>query len=235
MQNLLPLTVTLMLICGGNAVSLLAQQTPAATSTTTQKAAVPAVDEWKDDFDGKALDAAKWERFTFEGGSGGKLKVEDGQLRMRGVAASRAGVRSKQTFVADHFILEAKIAKVGVPLPEIGQSVTQPGNAVLTVLFDGSGRNRIEWILTSAKTFEAWLITDGRGERLDNHNLGTKETSPIIAIARRGNDLFFLLNGEVGLQKSVSNLPRAFHVMLYGFGSSENNWDSVRVVTAKQP
>jgi len=233
MQNLLRLMIALILICGG-AVSLLAQQ-PSTSPATTKQTAAPAVDEWKDDFDGKALDAAKWERFTFEGGSGGKLKVEDGQLRMRGVSASRAGVRSKQAFVADHFILEAKIAKVGVPLPEIGQSVEQPGNAVLTVLFDGSGRNRIEWILTSAKTFEAWLITDGRGERLDNHNLGTKEASPTIAIARRGNDLFFLLNGEVGLQKSVANLPRSFHVMLYGFGSSENNWDSVRVVTAKQP
>lgn len=182
MQNLLRLTIASMLICGGNAVPLLAQQLSGASSKTTQTAAAaPAVDEWKDEFDGKALDAMKWERFTFEGGSGGKLKVEEGQLRMRGVAASRAGVRSKQTFVADHFILEAKIAKVGAPLPEIGQSVQQPGNAVLTVLFDGSGRNRIEWILTSAKTFEAWLITDGRGERIDNHNLGTirKSMPPI--------------------------------------------------------
>lgn len=233
MQNLLRLMMALMLVCGG-AVSLLAQQ-PSATPARTTQTAAPAVDEWKDDFDGKGLDATKWERFTFEGGSGGKLKVEDGQLRMRGVAASRAGVRSKPTFVADRFIVEAKIAKVGLPFPEIGQSVQQPGNAVLTVLFDGSGRNRIEWILTSAKTFEAWLVIDGRGERLDNRNLGTKDASPTISIARRGNDLFFMLNGEVGLQKSATNLPRAFHVMLYGFGSSENNWDSVRVVTAKQP
>jgi hypothetical protein len=188
-----------------------------------------------DDFDGKNLDETKWERFTFEGGSGGTLKVENGQLHMRGVAGSRAGVRSKPTFSSDRFIVEAKIAKVGPALPQPGQSLTPPGNAVLTVLFDGSGRNRIEWILTSEKTFEAWVITDGRGERLDNRKLGTKETSPTIAIARRGNDLFFLLNGEVGLQKTVTNLPRAFHVMLYGFGSSENNWDAVRVVTVKQP
>jgi hypothetical protein len=30
-------------------------------------------------------------------------------------------------------------------------------------------------------------------------------------------------------------MPRAFRVMLYGFGSSENDWDAVRVVTPKQP
>jgi hypothetical protein len=43
-----------------------------------------------------------------------------------------------------------------------------------------------------------------------------------------------MLNGEAGLRKTIKNLPRAFHVMLYGFSSSENNWDSVRVVTVKQ-
>jgi hypothetical protein len=52
------------------------------------------------------------------------------------------------------------------------------------------------------KTFEAWLITDGRGERLDNHNPGTKETSPIIAIARRGNDLFFCLTAKSVCRKA---------------------------------
>ena len=34
-----------------------------------------AADEWSDSFNGEALDPAKWERFSFEGGNGGKLKV----------------------------------------------------------------------------------------------------------------------------------------------------------------
>jgi hypothetical protein len=28
-------------------------------------------------------------------------------------------------------------------------------------------------------------------------------------------------------------MPRSFRVMLYGWSSAENDWDSVRVVTAK--
>jgi hypothetical protein len=45
MQNLLRLTIASMLICGGNAVPLLAQQLSGASSATAQKAP-PAVDEW---------------------------------------------------------------------------------------------------------------------------------------------------------------------------------------------
>jgi hypothetical protein len=41
-------------------------------------------------------------------------------------------------------------------------------------------------------------------------------------------------DAQIGLTKTVRNMPKSFHVMLYGFGSSENNWDSVRVVVAKQ-
>ncbi|HEX8183923.1 MAG TPA: hypothetical protein VF747_04210, partial [Blastocatellia bacterium] len=103
----------------------------------------------------------------------------------------------------------------------------------LCVLFDGSGRNRIEWILTSEGTFEAWSVIDGRGERLDNRNLATKVAKPTLAVVRRGDDFLFILNGQVGLTKTIKNMPRAFHVMLYGYGTSENNWDSVRVVTPK--
>ena len=33
--------------------------------------------------------------------------------------------------------------------------------------------------------------------------------------------------------ETIKNLPRSFTVMLYGYGSSENDWDSVRVVTPK--
>ena len=195
----------------------------------------PAVDEWGDDFNGKDLDQTKWERFTFEGGNGGTLKVEGGQLRMRGVSGARSGVRSTKTFTGDHFVINAVLAKVGAALPEPGQSATPPGNAILTVLFDSSGRNRIEWILTSEGIFEAWSMIDGRGERLDNRNLGTKAISPTLSIARRGDEYLFALNGQVGLQKTIKNLPRGFHVMLYGYGSSENDWDSVQLLMTKKP
>jgi len=204
-------------------------------SSFAQSSKPPAVDEWGDDFNGKELDQTKWERFTFEGGNGGTLKVEGGQLRMRGVSGARSGVRSTKTFTGDHFVINAVLAKVGAALPEPGQSATPPGNAILTVLFDSSGRNRIEWILTSEGIFEAWSMIDGRGERLDNRNLGTKAISPTLSIARRGDEYLFALNGQVGLQKTIKNLPRGFHVMLYGYGSSENDWDSVQLLMTKKP
>lgn len=219
------------------------QPQPSANSgqQTQAKPAVPAFDEWHDDFSGNELDAAKWERFTFEGGGGGKVELKDGQLRQRSMSRTRAGVRSKQEFNSERFIVEAQVAKVGAQLPDAGDRAADLGFATLTILFDGSGRNRIEWILTSEGTFEAWSIVDGRGERLDNRKLGTKIKNPVIAVVRRGDEFLFLLNGpdspaeaaQVGLTKTIKNMPRAFHVMLYGFGSSENNWDSVRVVTAR--
>jgi hypothetical protein len=213
----------------------------ASAQTPTQQA--QQFDEWKDDFNDKTLDAARWERYTFEGGGGGKLELKDGQLRLRSMSGTRAGVRSKQEFKGDRFIVEAQVAKVGVQLPDAGDKAADLGFATLTILFDGSGRNRIEWILTSGGTFEAWAIVDGRGERLDHRKLGTKIKNPVLAIVRRGDEFLFVLNApdapaeaaQVGLTKTIKNMPRAFHVMLYGFGSSENNWESVRVVTPKQP
>lgn len=204
------------------------QTTPQQAGTTS----APAVEEWTDDFSGKALDSTRWEVFNFEGGAG-KVEVREGQLQMRGHSGSRAGVRSKPTFTSERFIVEATVAKVGTAMPEPNSGNLPIGNAILTILFDGSGRNRIEWLLTSEGTFEAWSVVDGRGERLDNRNLGTKLKSPTLGIVRRGDEFLFMLNGEAGLRKVIKNLPRAFHVMLYGFSSSENNWDSVRVVTAK--
>jgi hypothetical protein len=209
------------------------QPTPApAQSPATQTPL--AVEEWSDQFDGQALDTEKWERFTFEGGGGGKMEVSQGQLRMRGMGGSRAGVRTRQSFTSDRFIVEATVASVGAALPEPGQTNAPPGNAILTVLFDGSGRNRIEWLLASDGRFEAWSVVDGRGERLDNRKLGTRDEHPVLSIARKGDDYFFALNGVVGLQKSIKNMPRAFRLMLYGYGSSENDWDSARVVVPKQ-
>jgi hypothetical protein len=232
MLNLFRSFLIVSMVCFAASVSVAQQQQPAQPAQA-QPAAMP-VDEWGDDFNGSELDQTKWERFTFEGGSGGKLEMKDGQLRMRGVSGSRAGVRSKPTFVGDRFIVEATLAHVGANLPEPGRQGVPLGTAIVTVLFDGSGRNRIEWLLTSEGTFEAWSMVDGQGERLDNHKLGTKIKNPTLSIARKGDDYFFALNGQVGLQTTIKNLPRAFHVMLYGFGASENNWDSIRVVTVKQ-
>jgi hypothetical protein len=208
-----------------------AQQPPASTPQT-QKPQM-AAEEWGDNFDGDAIDLTKWERFSFEGGSGGKLKVESGELRMRGVSGSRSGVRSKPEFTSESFIFEATLSKVTAALPEPGDRGAPIGNAILTVMFDGSGRNRIEWLLTSEGTFEAWSVIDGRGERLDNRNLATKTPKPTLAIVRRKDEFLFILNGQVGLTKTIKRMPRAFHVMLYGYGTSENNWDSARVVVPK--
>jgi hypothetical protein len=133
------------------------------------------------------------------------------------------------------------VAKVGPQIVQPGERATPLGFAALTLLFDSSGRNRVEWILTSEGTFEAWSVVDGRGERLDNRKLGTKLKNPVLAVVRRGDEFLFVLNGpdsppqeaQVGVKAVVKNLPRTFRVMLYGFGSSENNWDAVRVVTIK--
>lgn len=210
------------------AACALAQEKPAPSQQQQQ----PQVAEWTDNFDGTQLDANKWERFSFEGTSGGKLKVEEGELRMRGTSGSRSGVRSRQSFTGDRFIFEATITKVDMLLPAPDQKDTL-GTAVLTVMFDGSGRNRIEWVWTSEKTLEAWAVVDGAGERLDNRQLGTKVKNPTLGIVRRGDEFLFMLNGQQGLSKTIKNMPRSFRVMLYGWSSAENHWDSVRVVTVK--
>jgi hypothetical protein len=213
---------------------------PAAQQPASQ-AAAPQVDQWGDEFEGSALDETKWERYTFEGGGGGKLEVSGGQLRIRGANKTRAGVRSKPTFTSDHFSVEAVVSKVGPQLPEAGDRSSPIGFAALTLLFDGSGRNRVEWIFTSEHTLEAWSVVDGRGERLDNRKLGLKFDRPVLAVVRRGDEFLFVVNrsdgapqdAQIALQKTIKNMPRSFRVMLYGFGSSQNEWDSARVVTAK--
>ncbi len=213
----------------------------AAARRHEQQQQQPAFDEWGDDFAGASLDESKWERFSFEGAGGGKVELKDGELRVRSMNGSRAGVRSRQSFNSDRFSVEAKVARVGPQILQPGDKSSPIGFASVTLLFDGSGRNRVEWILTSEGTLEAWSVVDGRGERLDNRKLGTKMKNPVLALVRRGDDFLFILNGpdsppeaaQVGLTRTIKNLPRTFHVMLYGFGSSENNWDAVRVVTLK--
>lgn len=201
----------------------------------------PAFEQWADDFNGASLDEAKWERFSFEGAGGGRAELKEGELRIRSMNGSRSGIRSRQSFSSDKFSVEAQVARVGQQILLPGDKSSPLGFASLTLLFDGSGRNRIEWILTSEGTFEAWSIVDGRGERIDNRKLGTKIKNPILGIVRRGDEFLFVLNSpdsppeaaQVGLKKTIKNLPRSFHVMLYGFGSSENDWNDVRVVTLK--
>jgi hypothetical protein len=213
-------------------------QTPSNGSTPQP---TPQLDQWGDTFDGEKLDETKWERFTFEGGGGGKLEVANGQLKLRSPSKTRAGVRSRQSFTADRFSVEAAVAKVEQQLPDPGDKASPIGYAALTLLFDGSGRNRVEWIYTSEKTLEAWSVVDGVGERLDNRKLALKFDNPVLAIIRRGDEFLFVVNkpdgkpedAQIALQKTVKNLPRTFRVMLYGYGSSQNNWDDVRVFTVK--
>ena len=204
-------------------------QNPPATQT-----AQPAIDQWGDDFDGDRLDEAKWEPYTFEGGGRAKIEVKDKQLKMRGAAGALAGVRSKETFHAERFYVEGALAKVGPRTPEPGEQAFPPGFAIVAVLLDGSTTNRIEWLLRSDGIFEAWQSVDGRMTRVDNGKLATKEKSPRLGIARRGDKVFFMLNREVGLESTLRGMSPNFKVMLYGFGNSENNWDSIGVQTLKQ-
>jgi hypothetical protein len=184
---------------------------------------------WIDDFNGKALDSAKWERFTFEGADDARVEVKGGQLRLRGARGSRSGVRSKQKFAGDSFTVEATIGKIGAAMPEPEQRGMPIGHGILTLLFDGSELNRLEWILTSAGTFEAWAIINGQGERLDSRNLGTNIINPTLGIVRRGDEFTFTVNGEEAIRRTLPNPGGAFQVMLYGYSSTENNWDAVRV------
>jgi hypothetical protein len=228
------------LACVAGGARAQGQTSPTPQAAAGQQQASPAFEEWADDFGGASLDAEKWERFSFAGG-GGNVEVKEGILHLRGGEDSRAGVRSARVFLGERFSVEASLAKVGAALPAPGKKGTPLGFANLTIMFDGSGRNRIEWALTSEGTLEAWSIVDGRGERLDNRKLGTKIPNPVLAIIRRGDEYLFVLNkpdsppqdAQVALTKTIKNMPRDFRVMLYGFGSSVNNWDAVRVVTAK--
>lgn len=225
-------------ICAAATIGIRAQQTSPAPPAKTGAAQFV---EWSDDFTGDKLDEAKWEKFTFEGGSGGKLEVKDGEVKIRSTAGTRAGIRTKDSFSGDLFAVEARIAKVNAGLPEQGTNRLPLGFGTLTILFDGSGRNRIEWLFTSEGTFEAWSIVDGRGERLDNKKLGTKMKNPVLMIVRKGDEFSFYINdpkgtprdAQLGLKTTIKNLPKSFRVMLYGYGTSENNWDGVRITAPK--
>ena len=65
--------------------------------------------------------------------------------------------------------------------------------------------------------------------------------NPVMSVVRRGDEFLFVINSpdgkpedaQIGLKITIKNMPKSFHLMLYGFGSSENNWDYARVVVAK--
>ena len=215
--------------------TLLAACLTAAGQQPAQEAqgAQAPVEEWKDDFDGDRLDEAKWEKYTFAGG-GGRAEVKEKQLRLRGGEDSRSGVRSRQTFAGERFFVQAQLAGVGERAPQQGEQGMQAGTAILTVLFGGSTNNRVEWLLRSDGLFEAWVAVDGRMERIDKRNLATKAKSLWLGIGRRGDQLYFMVNDKVALEHTQRALPPTFRVMLYGFGTTENNWDSVSVQTLKQ-
>ncbi len=229
---------TLLIAVFGTGEQVMAQETKPSPTSTQSK---PQFEEWSDDFTGDRLDEKKWEKFTFEGGSGGKLEIKDGTVQIRSASKTRAGIRTKDSFSGDRFAVEARLSKVGAAFPEPGNRISTLGFGTLTVLFDGSGRNRIEWMLTSEGTLEAWAVVDSRGERLDNKKLGTKMKNPVLLIVRKGNEFSFYINdakgapqdAQLALTTTVKNLPKSFHVMLYGYGSSENNWDGVRIVVPK--
>lgn len=190
------------------------------------------VEEWAEAFDSNTLDAQKWEQASLHGPTG-QVTLKEGEVRITGPAGGRAGIRSRRMFSGDRFIVEAKLSEVSRRLPEPGSNDDR-GFAILAVLFGSGDFNRLEWILRSDGVFEAWRVVDNtKSERLDNNRLATKEKSPMLAIVRRGNEFLFLLNGEVGLSRTFTGMPKDFRVMIYGFGTSPTRWDSVRVVTAK--
>jgi hypothetical protein len=205
------------------------QQQPAPA-----QGAQPAVEEWRDDFDGEKLDETKWERYTFEGG-GGKAEVREKQLRLRGGSGdSRSGVRSRQSFAGDRFFVQAHLTKVGERAPQPGEQGMQVGTAILTVLFGGSTSNRIEWLLRSDGIFEAWVSVDGRMERIDNRQLATRAKSLWLGVGRKGDQLFLMVNDKVALERQVRGMGSDFKVMLYGFGTTESSWDAITVQTMRQ-
>ena len=227
------LCLSLCAALAGRASAQDAQPTPTPQQPAPQAAAAPQTEEWGDTFDGSKLDETKWERYTFEGG-GGKAEVKEKQLRLRGGEESRSGVRSRQTFAGERFLVQAQLVKVGERAPQQNEQGMQAGTAILTVLFGGSTTNRVEWLLRSDGHFEAWVAVDGRMERIDNRNLATKAKSLWLGIGRRGDQLFFMVNDKVALEYTQRAMPSTFKVMLYGFSTSENNWDAVSVQTMKQ-
>jgi len=235
MKNLIVSGCLVALFSIGAAFTTFSQEKKPAPNTSQ-------FEEWSDDFAGDKLDEKKWEKYTFEGGSGGKLEVKNGEVQIRSGSKTRAGIRSKNSFTGDRFVVEARTAKVGAAYPIPGERTSTLGFGSLTILFDGSGRNRIEWIFTSEGTFEAWAVTDGRSERVDNRKLGTKMKNPVLMVVRKGDEFSFYINdpkaapqdAQMGLKTTVKNMPKSFHVMLYGYSSSENNWDSVLVTAPKQ-
>ena len=143
-----------------------------------------------------------------------------------------------QVFNADKFAVSAKVAKVSAGLSE--ESGTPTGNAVLAVLFDNGGVNRIEWILTTEGRFEAWVMRDGTSERIDGKNLATKEKSPTLGIGRRGDD--YLFYAQRRSRSAEKNQKSSLHFSCYALwfwnlerrmGNGQHNHAGTKVNSAK--
>ncbi|MEO7674735.1 MAG: hypothetical protein ABIU09_11745, partial [Pyrinomonadaceae bacterium] len=127
MKNLIiySLFVVILSICLGE--TAYAQDKKPSSSPASAAAGAPQFEEWSDEFGGYKLDEKKWERFTFEGASGGKLDVRDGEVQIRSIAKTRAGIRTKEAFSGDRFAVEGRVAKVGAAYPDPGSNSSTLG------------------------------------------------------------------------------------------------------------
>jgi hypothetical protein len=128
-MNKLSLVITISLFALAFNAQIKAQETKAPPAQNNQQ-----FEEWSDDFSRDKLDESKWEKFTFEGGSGGKLEVGDGIVKIRSASKTRAGIRTKKSFAGERWIVEAHLAKVGAALPEAGSNGQALGFAAVTIL-----------------------------------------------------------------------------------------------------
>ncbi len=187
----------------------------------------PGLQQWSDSFDGQTLDAGKWENFALAG-TPAKAQVGGGQLKLRGTANARAGIRSKTIFDGERLLAEATVVRTGTAAPPAS-------SATLAVLFDDAGKSRIEWTLTGDGKLEAYDYTKGEAERLEGVAAGAATATAKLGIARRGADFYFTLNDQVLLHRAVSGVPPTFRVMLYGSGAGEVIWDGAQLAVQKTP
>jgi len=101
----------------------------------------------------------------------------------------------------------------------------------------GDGRRHEEPVPAIAnrrlEEFLEWQLAEAKNRLSEVVNKAL--TSGPQRITRRGDEFTFTVNGQEALRKTVKTIGRNFQVMLYGYSSSENNWDSVRVVAETAP
>jgi hypothetical protein len=144
---------------------------PSASPPSTQNKSQ--YEEWSDDFTGESLTESKWEKFTFEGGSGGKLEVKTGLCKFAAQANTRRNSHKKflfrRPFRRRSPIVESRSGVSRTRQPHLDARFRNSDHFVRRF---GAQSNRMD--ADQRRTLEAWSVTDGRGERLDNKKLGTK-------------------------------------------------------------